>query len=366
MMGLGSATRITLTILGLLAFASPGLPAETAGTFSIVAFDPETEELGVAVESRAFSVGSAVPWAEAGVGAIATQSQTNRSFGPLGLEMLRSGSTAAQALRALLEADPGRENRQVGVVDAAGRAASFTGSKCSDWAGDTTAPGLAIQGNILAGPAVVREMARAYRETEGELAEKLLSALAAGQAAGGDRRGQQSAAILIVRMSDRYPEYRTRYVDLRVEDHPKPIDELDRLYRILQTEDLLEAHLRFAGMYDSLGQGDRANRERERIGETLRRVRASGTRDAGTLNSLAWFCALGNVYLEDALQAALAAVEIEPQNTGIIDTLAEVYFRIGRPRDAIATIDRAIAISPADAYLLGQRERFLSGKNSTK
>ena len=359
-------SRVALAILGLLAVAAPARASETTGTFSIVAFDPVTEELGVAVESRAFSVGSAVPWAEAGVGAIATQSQTNRSFGPLGLALLRSDSSAAQTLGALLAGDPGRDNRQVGVVDAAGRAASFTGSKCSDWAGDTTAPGLAIQGNILAGPAVVREMARAYSETKGDLAEKLLAALAAGQAAGGDRRGQQSAALLIVRMSDRYPEYRTRYVDLRVEDHPKPIDELDRLYRILQTEDLLEAHLRFAETYDSLGQGDRAKREREWIGETLRRVRASGARDAQTLNSLAWFCALGNVYLEDALQAALSAVEIEPQNTGIIDTLAEVYFRMGRVSDAIATIDRAIALAPADAYLLGQRERFRSGKIDAK
>jgi uncharacterized Ntn-hydrolase superfamily protein len=334
--------------------------AEPAGTFSIVALDPETGELGVAVQSRAFSVGSAVPWAEAGIGAVATQSQTNESFGPQGLAMMRSGLTAGQAMRALLDSDPGRENRQVGVVDATGGSASFTGSKCSEWAGDTAAPGLAIQGNILAGPAVVREMARAYRESSGELAERLLAALKAGQAAGGDRRGQQSAAILIVRPSARYPEYRTRYVDLRVEDNPAPIAELERVLRIHQCGDMLEAHLRYAQEYDSLGQGEKGRRERERIGETLRRVTASGTRDAETLNSLAWFCALGNVYLDDALAAAQKAVEIEPQNTGIIDTLAEVYFRLGRRAEAIETIERALRITPEDPYLKGQRERFRS------
>jgi uncharacterized Ntn-hydrolase superfamily protein len=358
--------RIVLAMIMAGAAALVARSEETVGTFSIIAYDAETEEWGVAVESRAFSVGSAVPWAEAGVGAIATQSQTNRSFGPQGLAMMRSGLTAAQALRALLDADPGRENRQAGIVDASGNSASFTGSKCSDWAGDTTAPGLAIQGNILVGPEVVRGMARAYAETTGELAERLLAALKAGQAAGGDRRGQQSAAILVVRSSDRYPEYRNRYVDLRVEDSASPIVELERVYRILETEDLLQAHVRYAQLYDSLGQGERAQRERQRIGETLRRVTASGTRDAGVLNSLAWFCALGNIHLEDALKAAQAAVEIEQQNTGIIDTLAEVYFRMGRPAEAITAIERALTISPKDTYLLGQRERFRSGATPTK
>ncbi len=358
--------RLALMVALLCGITLTSHAGEMSGTFSIVAFDPETEELGIAVQSRAFSVGSAVPWAEAGVGAVATQSQTNSAFGPQGLAMLRSGLAARQALRAMLDSDPGRENRQVGIVDALGNSASFTGSKCSDWAGDTTAPGLAIQGNILAGPEVVRGMARAYRETAGELAERLLAALKAGQAAGGDRRGEQSAALLVVRKSDRYPEYRTRYVDLRVEDHPSPIDELERIYRIHQTQDLLEAHLRYAQMYDSLGQGERAMRERTRIGETLRRVMASGTRDAGVLNSLAWFCALGNVYLNEALKAAQTAVEIEPSNTGIIDTLAEVYFRMGQRAAAIEAIERAIQISPQDAYLLGQRERFRSGAIETK
>jgi uncharacterized Ntn-hydrolase superfamily protein len=359
---------VVLLLAALVAALTPCARAGApAGTFSIVAYDSLTGEVGVAVQSRVFGVGARVAWARGGVGAVATQAQSNESFGPTGLYLMEAGLSADETLAWLLAHDDGRNNRQVGVVDGNGRVANWTGPGCMNWAGDSAGVAFTCQGNILVSAQVVAGMVRAFQSTSGqELARRLIEALEAAQAAGGDSRGQQSAAILIVRMSDRYPEYRTRYVDLRVEDHSKPIDELDRLYRILQTEDLLEAHLRFAGMYDSLGQSDRANRERERIGETLRRVRTSGTRDAGPLNSLAWFCALGNVYLEDALQAALAAVEIEPQNTGIIDTLAEVYFRIGRPADAIATIDRAIAISPSDAYLLGQRERFSSGQNSTK
>lgn len=359
MKGAMGTLAIAVLALSIPAAGGAGTPA---GTFSIIALDPETGEIGVAVESRAFSVGSAVPWAEAGVGAVATQSQTNESFGPQGLAMMRAGIPAQEVLKALLGSDSGRESRQLGIVDANGNSASFSGARCNAWAGDTTAPGLAIQGNILVGPEVVRAMARAYHETSGELSERLLAALQAGQAAGGDRRGQQSAALLVVRPSDRYPEYRTQYVDLRVEDHASPIEELVRVYRIHQTGDLLEAHLRYATLYDSLGQKVAAARERERIGETLRAVMASGMRDAEMLNSLAWFCAIGNVHLEEALAAARTAAEIEPQNTTILDTLAEVYFRLGQREQAIQTIERAIAISPEDPYLLGQRDRFREGR----
>jgi len=332
------------------------------GTFSIVAFDPVTEELGVAVQSRAFSVGGGVPWAEAGVGAIATQSATNESFGPRGLALLRSGYTAEQTLEILLGADPGRENRQVGVVDARGGAVSFTGTECSSWAGDSTQAGLAAQGNILAGPEVVAEMVRAFYDTDGEMAEKLMAALEAAQAAGGDRRGQQSAALLVVRPSDDYPEYRTRYIDLRVEDHETPIAELRRVFQIHQATDLLQAHVRYAAHYDAQGDDAAAKRERMRIGETLRATLARDDATAGMLNALAWVCATADVYLEESLEAAKRAVALEPEESGIIDTLAEVYYRMGKTDEAIETIDRAIAIDPDDNYLKEQRKKF-EGKN---
>jgi uncharacterized Ntn-hydrolase superfamily protein len=340
-------------------WAGSAAAGDPSGTFSIVAFDPQTGELGVAVQSKAFSVGSGVPWAKAGVGAIATQSQTNESFGPRGLAMMGAGFTAAQTLEALLAADPGREHRQVGIVDARRHSAAFTGSQCSEWAGDSTLAGLSVQGNILAGAPVVSEMVRAYQEETGELAERLLAALQAGQAAGGDRRGQQSAALLVVRPSEQFPEYETRYIDLRVEDNPAPIDELERIFRIHQGSDLLRAHLRYAALYDSLGDEAAAARERQRIGETLRKVLASDTADAGTLNALAWFCATADLYLPESLQAAQRAVELKPKSTDILDTLAEVYFRMGRKDEALSTIERALEIQPDDAYLQGQRARFL-------
>jgi len=349
---------VVLMFVAAVLGGAPVLAAVPNGTFSIVAYDPQTQELGVAVQSRAFSVGAAVPWAEAGVGAIATQASTNESFGPQGLAMLGAGHSAQNVLDMLLISDPGRENRQVGIVDAYGRSASFTGSKCLAWAGDTTGAGFSVQGNILAGPEVVTAMVRAFSETGGELAERLIAALHAAQAAGGDSRGQQSAALLVVRPSDRYPEYHTRYIELRVEDHPDPINELERVFRLHQASDLLRAHLRYAEHFDTTGNAEAAKHERERIGETLVRTLARDDADAGSLNALAWYCATSDVYLEESLEAARRAADLEPEDTAILDTLAEVLFRLGRAKQAIEVIDRAIAIDPDDEYLQEQRKRF--------
>ncbi len=350
-----------IVVLMFVAAVAGGLAvlADTPeGTFSIVAYDAQTQELGVAVQSRAFSVGMRVPWAEAGVGAIATQASTNASFGPRGMAMLRTGYSAQEVLDLLIASDPGHENRQVGVVDAHGQSASFTGGKCLAWAGDTSAVGFSVQGNILAGPEVISEMVRAFSETEGELAERLIAALHAAQAAGGDRRGQQSAALLVVRPSHRYPEYRKRYTDLRVEDHADPINELERLFRLHQASSLLRAHLRYAEHFDTTGNKEAAERERQRIGETLVQTLARDDADAGSLNALAWYCATSDMYLEESLDAARRAADLEPENTAILDTLAEVLFRLGRPKDAIEVIDRAITIDPDDEYLQDQRKRF--------
>jgi uncharacterized Ntn-hydrolase superfamily protein len=200
-------------------------------TFSIVAADLETGEVGCAVQSRYFSVGSVVPWAWAGVGAVATQAAGVAVYGRLALEELQRGATSEGALETVLADDPGRETRQLGIVTADGRAAAFTGAECMDWAGHRVGPGFAVQGNILAGEAVVDEMARAYTETVGSLVDRLVAALEAGQAAGGDKRGQQSAAIVVERAGGRSEsrEGIDRICDLRVEDHPEPIIELRRL-----------------------------------------------------------------------------------------------------------------------------------------
>jgi uncharacterized Ntn-hydrolase superfamily protein len=334
-----------------------GMDAST-GTFSIVARDSLTGELGVAVQSRAFSVGSAVAWARAGAGAVATQASTNMSFGPRGLELLAGGLKSEEVLETLLSGDEGRENRQVGIVDTEGRPVNFTGSGCLAWAGGRTGAGYTCQGNILTSQAVVDSMAAAFERGRGELSDRLLAALVAGQAAGGDKRGMQSAALLVVRPSATYPEYEYRYVDLRVEDNPDPINELIRLYEIHRRSDLLQAHIRYADEYEALGEHAMAGRERDMVGGMLEGALAGDTDDAEYLNNLAWFCATGDVFLEQALVAAERAVELEPDAAYILDTLAEVQFRLGNRTDAITTIRRAIALDPESAYYKEQLERF--------
>ena len=208
-------------------------------TFSIVAADPEAGDWGVAVASRFPCVGAVVPWARAGVGAVATQSWANTAFGPDGLALMIEGVSAEETLGRLVEADEGREDRQVGLVDAAGRVATFTGSKCMDWAGGATGRGFAAQGNILVGEEVVGALSRTFEEAEGDLCDRLLAALLAGDEAGGDRRGRQSAALLVVREGGGYEGRNDRYIDLRVDDHPDAPAELARLFDVWDTTMLI-------------------------------------------------------------------------------------------------------------------------------
>jgi uncharacterized Ntn-hydrolase superfamily protein len=208
------------------------MPAPAFGTFSIVAHDPDTGAWGVAVQSKFIAVGAVVPFAEAGSGAVATQALANATYGPEGLALLRQGGTAEEVVRRLTSADPGRDERQLGVVDAKGRAAAFTGPKCHAWAGHEVGSGFACQGNILVGPTVVHAMARAYESTRGDVLDRLLAALAAGQREGGDRRGMQSAALLVVKRGGGYGGASDRWVDLRVDDHPHPIEELKRIFQL--------------------------------------------------------------------------------------------------------------------------------------
>jgi uncharacterized Ntn-hydrolase superfamily protein len=201
-------------------------------TFSIVAFDFKNGDIGVAVQSKFPAVGAVVPWAKAKVGAIATQAWCNTAYGPTGLKMLEANLSAQETLRKLLADDTNPQVRQFAVVDAKGQVAAHTGTECFEWAGHITGKGYSCQGNILAGAKVVESMARAYEETSGDLIDRLIQVLSAGQAAGGDRRGQQSAALLVVREKGGYEGFTDRYVDLRVDDHPTPIEELKRVLRV--------------------------------------------------------------------------------------------------------------------------------------
>lgn len=275
-------------------------------TFSIVARDEVTGDLGVAVESKFLAVGAVVPWARAGVGAVATQANANVAYGPDGLVMLGTGLSAQETLDKLLEDDPVRDERQVGIVDAQGRAASWTGPGCTRWAGGYVGDGFCCQGNILTGPEVVDAMVEGYTTTGGTFANRLLSALEAGQAAGGDSRGQQSAAILIVRAGGGYARGNDRWIDLRVDDHPEPIAELRRLVMLHRVYfDLDEADLqplddallqRIAVDLVSLGHLSSADAARERVEAALdhwagienleERIRTDGQVDSVVLEML--------------------------------------------------------------------------------
>ncbi|MEH6986963.1 DUF1028 domain-containing protein [Cytobacillus firmus] len=203
-------------------------------TFSIVGYDPKEKEWGIAVQSKFLGVGAVVPFAKAGIGAGATQSYANTSYGPRALLLMEEGKTAEEALEIITKDDPEKELRQVGLLDSMGNAATFTGEGCYDWAGGMTGHHFAAQGNILVDEKTVEAMGQTFISTDGTLAERLLAALNAGQAAGGDSRGQQSAALLVVKEAGGYGGFNDRYIDLRVDDHPEPIADLIRIYHLQQ------------------------------------------------------------------------------------------------------------------------------------
>jgi uncharacterized Ntn-hydrolase superfamily protein len=240
--------RILLAVLSMVLLVGalwaqerPWKPLRPVATYSIVARDPATGELGVAVESHWFSVGTAVPWAEAGVGAVATQSFVESSYGPLGLDLMRAGRSAPEALRGLLAADEGREVRQVAMIDAEGRVVTHTGSKCIAAAGHYVGDNYSVQANLMDKPTVWPAMARAFESATGDLADRLLLALEAAQHEGGDIRGKQSAAILVVSGKPTGRPWIDREVDLRVEDSPDPLGELRRLVRVRRAYQHMDA-----------------------------------------------------------------------------------------------------------------------------
>ena len=228
-----SAKNIAFVVTALLVIGPAFAEGPVPSTFSIVAADPKTGEVGVAVASRFFAVGTVVPHARAGVGAVATQSYANTTFGKHGLSLLSHGSSPEKVLEVLLGNDNGRNKRQVGLVSASGASASYTGTSCNAWAGGRSGPNYAVQGNILTGEEVVAAMEKAFLSTVGkQLGARLFAAIEAGDEAGGDSRGKQSAALLVCRKEGGYGGFTDRAIDIRVDDHPQPIRELGRLLDI--------------------------------------------------------------------------------------------------------------------------------------
>jgi len=292
---------LSLILTSNLTFAqfSKNIPNNIA-TFSICAYDPATGESGVAVASRFFAVGSVVPWAKAGVGAVATQSFANTSFGWRGLDLLKEGNSPEQALGILLKNDDEPTRRQVGIVAADGSSISYTGDECLKWAGGRYGKNYACQGNILAGEAVVTEIEKTFLSTEGSLAERLYAALVAGDAAGGDARGKQSAALLVVKEKGGYGGYTDRYIDIRVDDHQEPFKELGRL-------------LDFALMNAYWNQGWTAYKEKR---------------------------------YSDALEWQEKTAKLAPENAEVLYDLAIIRAWAGKTNAALEALEKAVTLNP--------------------
>jgi uncharacterized Ntn-hydrolase superfamily protein len=291
---------IIFILIANFIFAKPNLAPENIATFSICAYDPDTGELGVAVASRFFAVGSVVPWAKAGVGAVATQSFANTSFGWRGLDLLEEGKSPQEALDMLLKDDDEPTRRQVGIVASGGASVTYTGEECLKWAGGRSGKNYACQGNILAGEAVVTEMEKTFLSTEGALAERLYAALIAGDAAGGDARGKQSAALLVVKDKGGYGGYTDRYIDIRVDDHKEPFKELGRL-------------LDFALMNAYWNQGWTAYKEKR--------------------------------YAE-ALTWQEKTAKLAPENAEVLYDLAIIRAWAGQPEAALEALQKAVTLNP--------------------
>lgn len=271
---------------------------EIVATFSIVARDPATDELGIAVQSRAFRAGAIVSYAKAGVGAIATQAAANQTYGPRGLELLELGLSPDEVVEHLTGADPGRDRRQLAVIDAEGRVRAYTGSSTSAWAGHIEGENFSAQGNILAGEAVVQAMAETFESSRGPLALRLMDALDAGEAAGGDARGKQAGGVLVVKPIGDSGRTTDRWVDVRVDDHAEPFKELRRL-----------------------------------VNMSVSRIHS---RDARELAAAGRF--------DEAIAAQQEAIAIVPGEDQLIYGLARLYARAGDAANAVATLEEAIAI----------------------
>ncbi len=325
------------------------------GTFSIVAMDPQTDEWGVAVASRVLDVGYVVPWVDAEAGAVASQALSNPYLGPRILEALKQGKSAEEALKSVLAKDTIPEDRQVGVVDKNGRSASHTGATTNAWAGHRNAPLVAVQGNILTGPEVVDSMLAVFQRTQGPLAERLVSALEAGEKAGGDSRGKQSAAIVVLTERGGYLGVDDRLVDLKVVDNPEPVQELRRQYELWQYAFMAPAYLRLADE-----KPERTEMYLSKTYALLLKALESESTSPEVYNSLAWEFALRQKYPEQTLEAALKAHALAPEDANIMDTVAEAYYAAGDYREAVEWERRALKIDPVNEFYKNQLAKFLS------
>lgn len=344
-----SLIGMLLVCAGSGAVAAPPLtqrPTRPVATYSIVARDAVTGQLGVAVQSHWFSVGSVVPWADAGVGAVATQSFVEPSYGPRGLDLMRGGKAAPEALALLVEQDPHPEVRQVAFVDAAGRTAVHTGKGCIPAAGHRAGQGYTVQANLMLGHEVPGAMAQAFEEARGPLAERMLHALQAAQQAGGDIRGRQSAALLIVRAEPTDKPWTDRLIDLRVEDHEHPVRELERLLRLHRA-------------YERMNAGDEALAE-GRIEHAMRLYGEAESMFPANDEFVFWHAVtlVGNGRLEESFPLFARAFRMNPSWMLLVPRLIEVGQLPDEPGLARRILDSAAPRAVPEA----SRERAPAGR----
>lgn len=336
---------LCLILLSHAAAQPPLILEPVAGTYSIVAYDPLMQEWGVAVQSKFLGVGAGVPWAKAGVGAIATQAWANMTYGPKGLDLLSFGADASETLSILVNQDENKAHRQVGIVDRNGKADAWTGESCMPFAGHIIGDGYAVQGNILASKAVIEAMSDAFRNSEGPLGLRLIRVLQAAEAAGGDKRGRQSAALLVVREAAGYSGFDDRFIDLRVDDHPNPIMELERIYYLHELTFQSDAYIRTTIHALKNHNTALADRSMNRVVEILDK----SPQNAQLFNAVAWELAIHNFRLDDALKYAHCAVELAPGDANIWDTLGEVHARLGQYEEAVRAEAHAIDLNKDSA-----------------
>ncbi len=324
------------------------------GTFSIVAIDPNTGECGIAVASKVFDVGYVVPFLKAEVGAVASQALSNPYLGVWILKKLEEGYTAKEALEFALSQDTSREERQVGVVDFNGNSSAFTGKETFPWAGHRTEMYVSCQGNILTGPEVIDTMMKVFLNSKGPLPERLLLALEAGEEAGGDKRGKQSAALIVLRKNGGYLGVDDRIVDLKVVDNPEPVKELRRQYESWQYYFLLPAYLRLA-------EEENNDYFYERMVQILDKALMSDIKDPNIFNNIAWEFATRKIFKEKALIAAKKAIELAPDDPNIMDTLAEAYYALEDYKNAIYWEKKALEKDPKNEFFKKQLEKFTKG-----
>lgn len=318
-----------------------------AGTFSIVAHDADAGEWGIAVASKVLAVGYVVPWAKAGAGAVATQAYANLDYGVEGLALLAEGLSAPEVLERLRAKDPEAGRRQVAIIDAGGNVAVFTGEETVAWSGHIAGDFYSVQGNILTGEEVLKEMEQAYVAAEGPLARKLLAGLKAGEAAGGDKRGKESAALLVVREGGGYQGKTDRLVDVRVDDHAEPVAELERIYNLWEFRFLVERYLELGG-----------ERDVDAAVDIMRRAVAQHPDDAIIHNDFAWALATRKLYPALALEWASRACELGPEDANAMDTLAEGHYAAGDYEEALAWERKALAADPQNKFFGEQLKKF--------